>query len=110
MRNFITRAVGSQPSVEIDVQALTAQPGDLYLLASDGLNRELSDPDIATVLADIPSPATEPYLMAACNALITAVNDHGGRDNTTVLLVAFPRGVERRKSRRINGTALHLTG
>jgi serine/threonine protein phosphatase PrpC len=109
MRNFITRAVGSQSTVEIDVQALTAQPGDLYLLASDGLNRELSDPDIATVLADIPSPATEPYLMAACSALITAVNDHGGRDNTTVMLVAFTRGVERRKSRRVNGTAPHLT-
>ncbi len=100
MRNYITRAVGSQSTVDIDIQPLRTQPGDLYLLASDGLNRELTDPDIATVLADIPSPPTTPYLAAACKALITAANHHGGRDNVTVLLVAFPRGIERRKPRR----------
>ena len=100
MRNFITRAVGSQSTVDIDIQPLRTQPGDLYLLASDGLNRELTDADIATVLADIPSPPTDPYLAAACKTLITAANHHGGRDNVTVLLVAFPHGVERRKPRR----------
>ncbi|MCU1320528.1 MAG: protein serine/threonine phosphatase [Acidobacteriaceae bacterium] len=99
MRNLITRAVGSQATVEVDVQALRPQPGDLYLLASDGLNRELSDADIATVLADIPSPPTEPYLAAACQSLITAANHSGGRDNITVLLLAFPKGIERRKPR-----------
>jgi serine/threonine protein phosphatase PrpC len=100
MRNYITRAVGSQSTVDIDIQPLRTQPGDLYLLASDGLNRELTDSDIATVLADIPSPPTTPYLAAACKALITAANHHGGRDNVTVLLVAFPQGIERRKPRR----------
>jgi PPM family protein phosphatase len=100
MRNYITRAVGSQSTVEIDLQPLTPQPGDLYLLASDGLNREITDADIATVLADIPSPPTTPYLAAAAKALITAANHHGGRDNITVLLIAFPQGVERRKPRR----------
>ena len=100
MRNFITRAVGSQSSVDADIQGLRSQPGDIYLLASDGLNRELSDADIATVLADIPSPPTEPYLNAACQSLITAANQHGGRDNITVLLVAFPHGIERRRLRR----------
>ena len=100
MRNYITRAIGSQPTVDIDIQPLRTQPGDLYLLASDGLNRELTDADIATVLADIPSPPTEPYLAAACKALITAANHHGGRDNITVLLVAVPTGIERRKPRR----------
>ena len=100
MRNLITRAIGSQSTVDTDIQALRTQPGDLYLLASDGLTRELTDADIATVLADIPSPPTEPYLAAACKALIKAANDHGGRDNITVLLLAFPQGVERRKPRR----------
>ncbi len=100
MRNYITRAIGSQSTVDIDIQPLRTQPGDLYLLASDGLNRELTDADIATVLADIPSPPTTPYLDAACKALITAANHHGGRDNVTVLLVAFPKGIERRKPRR----------
>ena len=100
MRNYITRAVGSQATVDIDIQPLHTRPGDLYLLASDGLNRELTDADIATVLADIPSPPTTPYLTAASKALITAANHHGGRDNITVLIVAFPNGVERRKPRR----------
>ena len=100
MRNYITRAVGSQATVDIDIQPLTPLPGDLYLLASDGLNRELTDADIATVLADVPSPPTTPYLAAAAKALITAANQHGGHDNVTVLLVAFPQGVERRKPRR----------
>jgi protein phosphatase len=100
MRNYITRAVGSQPTVDIDIQPLDTTPGDLYLLASDGLNRELTEADISTVLADIPSPPTTPYLAAACKSLVTAVNHHGGRDNVTVLLVAFPNGVDRRKNRR----------
>jgi PPM family protein phosphatase len=100
MRNYITRAIGSQATVDIDIQPLRTRPGDLYLLASDGLNRELTDDDIATVLADIPSPPTTPYLAAACKALITAANHHGGRDNVTTLLVAFPEGIERRKPRR----------
>jgi PPM family protein phosphatase len=100
MRNYITRAVGSQSTVEIDTQALRPKPGDLYLLASDGLNRELSDDDIATVLADVPSPPTKPYLSAACQSLIAAANHNGGRDNITVLIVGFPLGIERRKPRR----------
>jgi serine/threonine protein phosphatase PrpC len=100
MRNLITRAVGSQSTAEADIQGLSPLPGDLYLLASDGLTRELSDLDIATVLADIPSPATEPYLLNACNALINAANQHGGHDNITVLLLSFPHGVERRKTKQ----------
>jgi serine/threonine protein phosphatase PrpC len=99
MRNFITRAVGSQSTTDADIQSLTIHPGDIYLLASDGLNRELSDSDIATVLADVPSPPTQPYLAAACQTLINAANLHGGRDNITVLLVAFPNGIERRRPR-----------
>jgi protein phosphatase len=99
MRNYITRAIGSLSTVEPDIQSLATQPGDILLLASDGLTRELSDPDIATVLRDIPSPPTEPYLAAACQSLINAANHNGGRDNITVLLLAFPNGIERRKPR-----------
>jgi serine/threonine protein phosphatase PrpC len=100
MRNFITRAIGSLSTVEPDIQSLTTRPGDILLLASDGLTRELSDSDIATVLSDIPSPPTEPYLSAACQYLINAANHNGGRDNVTVLLIAFPQGIDRRKPRR----------
>jgi serine/threonine protein phosphatase PrpC len=90
MRNLITRAVGSQAHADAEIQGHRPKPGDLYLLASDGLTRELSSEDISMVLADIPTPATQPYLAAACHSLIKAANHNGGHDNITVLLVAFP--------------------
>lgn len=90
MRNLITRAVGSQPQVNAEIQCHRPRPGDLYLLASDGLTCELSVVDIALILADIPSPVTQPHLATACERLIEAANNNGGRDNITVLLVAFP--------------------
>ncbi len=91
MRNYITRAIGPQDRVEPDIQCYRPQPGDLYLLASDGLTRELTDVEIAGVLACMaPGPApTQPELHAACLGLIAAANDRGGRDNITVLLLAF---------------------
>lgn len=91
MRNLITRAIGSQATIDIDLQGLSPEPGDLYLLASDGLTRELTDSEIATSLAEIPSPYTQRSLGAACQTLIHAANHHGGRDNITVLLLAFLR-------------------
>jgi protein phosphatase len=84
IRNIITRAIGSQPVIEPDIAAHQTQPGDLYLLASDGLTRELGDAHIARILARASSPALEP----ACQALIDAANAHGGRDNITVLLIS----------------------
>ena len=65
-------------------------PGDLYLLASDGLTRELTDDDLTRILTAIPSPPHEPILNAACEALVAAANNHGGHDNITVILVAVP--------------------
>jgi protein phosphatase len=94
IRNIITRAIGSQPSAEPDIAAHAAQPGDVYLLASDGLTRELSDAQIGHLLiqtlATRMSPASGNKLQAACHALIDAANAHGGRDNITVLLIACP--------------------
>jgi PPM family protein phosphatase len=89
MRNVITRAVGSQSSVEVEIEGHRPRIGDLYLLASDGLTRELTPEDISMILADIPNPATRPYLAAACETLIKASNHNGGHDNITVLLIAF---------------------
>jgi protein phosphatase len=102
IRNIITRAIGSQPEVEPDIAAHALQPGDLYLLASDGLTRDLADGDIARILTRAASPAAlgeaaalgEPTLNAlldrACHALIDAANAKGGGDNITVLLVPCP--------------------
>jgi protein phosphatase len=83
IRNIITRAIGTQPAVEPDIYAHPIQSGDLVLLASDGLTRELSEETIAQILQchDPCDPDT------ACKALIDAANRNGGRDNITVLLV-----------------------
>ena len=88
MRNLITRAIGSQATVEAEIQSHRPQPNDVYLLASDGLTHEVDDEEISTILAAIPKPPTARSLTAACESLITAANRNGGRDNITVLLVA----------------------
>ena len=105
MRNIITRAIGTQPTVEPGIALHAAQPGDLYLLASDGLSRELDDGEIAQILARTAGPAAlapgrrdtaapdlavQSALDSACQALIDAANAKGGHDNITVLLVACP--------------------
>jgi len=89
MRNLITRAVGSQSTVEPEIQGYNPLPGDLYLLASDGLNREMSDEAIEEVLSRVPEYATQASLNAACKELVNAANARGGGDNVTVVLVAL---------------------
>ena len=82
MQNVITRAVGTRAEVVADVQEFPLQRDDLFLIASDGLTRELTDAAIAGVLADAGSD-----LQVVCAALVTAANAAGGRDNITCLLV-----------------------
>lgn len=83
IRNVITRAVGTQPSVSVDISEQPLEPGDTLLLASDGLTRELADPEIARIVAGHAGD-----LDRAVEALVQAANAHGGRDNITVILVA----------------------
>ncbi len=81
LRNVITRALGTQSSVTADVFPLEIAAGDLYLLCSDGLNRELSDERIASILGE-PLP-----LDGLCKQLIDEANKAGGQDNITCVLV-----------------------
>ena len=92
MRNLITRAIGSEATVEAEIQRHHAQPGDLYLLASDGLTHDVNDGEIASILIAIPIPAVQSSLAHACEALIVAANRNGGHDNITVLLAAIAVG------------------
>ena len=80
-RNVITRALGTQPSVEPDIFELEAAHGDIFLLCSDGLTGEVSDEQIESMLAaDLP-------LEEHCIRLVDAANQAGGHDNVTCLLV-----------------------
>lgn len=82
MQNVITRAVGTRAEVVAEVQEFPLQRGDLFLIASDGLTRELTDAAIGGILQ-----ARESDLHAVCGALIEAANATGGRDNITCVLV-----------------------
>ncbi len=83
MRNVITRAVGTARTVVPGTQAQQAAPGDVFLLCSDGLTRELSDAEIAETLRGAGS------LQEKNEALVQAALQAGGRDNITSLLVAL---------------------
>lgn len=80
-KNVITRALGTQARVTPDVFGLKAEPGDVFLLCTDGLTRELSDAQIECMLAeDLP-------LDELSNRLVNAAKKVGGHDNITCLLV-----------------------
>ena len=81
LRHVITRALGTQRQVTPDIFELEPEAGDVYLLCSDGLTRELSDPEIEAILR------TEETLAARCDALVKAANRAGGQDNITCLLI-----------------------
>ncbi len=100
IRNIITRAIGAQAKVEPAIERLATEPGDIYLLASDGLTRELEDGEIAAVLTTSlvmkktggmkeagRENIAQSLLEATCQALVDAANAHGGGDNITVALV-----------------------
>ena len=81
LKNVITRALGTQSVVTPDVFELESEPGDLFLLCTDGLTRELSDSLLESLLRlDLP-------LESLCSRLVAAANQAGGHDNITCLLV-----------------------
>jgi protein phosphatase len=103
MRNIITRAIGTQSTVEPEIAVGDPQRGDLYLLTSDGLSRDLDEAAIARILTHNVSPtafaaarggsaqpglAMQAALDTACQSLVDAANANGGHDNITVLLLA----------------------
>ena len=81
MQNIIIRALGSEATVEVDVEDMVALPGDTLLLATDGLTKHVKDPKMLEL---IKGAAT---LDAANDALIKAAKEHGGDDNITAILI-----------------------
>lgn len=80
LQNVLMRAVGIEPEIEVDVNEELFADEDVLLLCSDGLTKELSDAQIAAVLAD-----EDPE--SAAERLIELANQAGGNDNITAIVV-----------------------
>lgn len=81
-RNLVTRAVGVDPDLEIEIHSHQVLPGDTYLLCSDGLSDMLDDASIRDVLA-----SESISLNNTCDILVNRANEAGGHDNISVILM-----------------------
>jgi protein phosphatase len=86
-RNIITRAIGLEAAVEVDLRSWVRGHGDVFLLCSDGLTDMLTDSEVAELLNIHLDESGAGDLAAASEALIAAANNAGGNDNVSVLLV-----------------------
>lgn len=80
-KNVITRALGMQEHVSVDLQGDDATVGDCYVLCSDGLSGMIEDAEILEIVS------RSPTIEEACRKLIALANEHGGEDNITAVLV-----------------------
>src|SRR5690554_2859467 len=81
-KNVITRALGMQEGVMIDLTRVDVEPGDIFLLCSDGLSGMLSDEQIGEIVLDHADDLEE-----GVKALIRRANEEGGDDNITAVLI-----------------------
>ena len=90
-RNYVTRALGVEGNVEVEIQEVEVEKGDYYLLCSDGLPDMVEDEDIHLTISTFDS-----NIDTIGEQLVRLTNDNGGRDNVSVILVrvmqAFPAG------------------
>jgi len=88
-KNYVTRALGVEPTVEVDITVVPAQKDDLYLLCSDGLSDMVEDDDIQLTINTFGA-----NLETLAQQLVLLSNENGGRDNVSVVLArvldAFP--------------------
>jgi PPM family protein phosphatase len=85
-KNLVTRALGIDAAVEAEIHEYDTEPGDIYLLCSDGLSDMVSDEDIGMALQ-----ALGANLNLAAQQLVQMANDNGGRDNISVILIKILR-------------------
>jgi PPM family protein phosphatase len=96
-RSVITRALGTDPEVDVDAFEVDAAAGDVFLLCSDGLTTMVSDEDILVIVAEAET------LEAAAAALVKAANRSGGEDNVTVVLFALAESEEAHEETLVAG-------
>ena len=84
-KNVITRALGMQDHVVVDLQHDDPKQGDVYVLCSDGLSGMVSDDDIRHIVT------TTQDIREACRRLIQRANERGGEDNITAVLIKIEK-------------------
>ena len=84
LRNVVTRALGGKEGLEVDMQVLDLQDGDILLLCSDGLTSMVDDVEILEVVK-----AGEQEADAVARRLVEAANSSGGEDNITAIALSF---------------------
>lgn len=92
-RNYVTRALGVEPTVEVEVHEYEVLPDDLYLLCSDGLPDMVEDDDIHLTISTF-----NDSLDVVGQQLVDLANDHGGRDNVSVMLAQVKEAFPAKKS------------
>jgi PPM family protein phosphatase len=88
-RSAITRALGTDPAVEVDLFTVAGEPGDVFLLCSDGLSSMVTDEQVASAIE-----AAERDPERAAEALVAAANARGGEDNITVVVFELVAAAE----------------
>ena len=83
MSSVIQRAVGVDATIQLDWVHAPIEPGDIYLLCSDGLTRMIPDEELEAALAQGP-------IARSCQALLELTLERGAKDNVTLILVAAP--------------------
>ena len=79
-RNLVTRALGIERNVDVEINDHAAKPGDLYMLCSDGLTEMVSDAQLLTLLLQ------DTGLSEKATLLVAVANDNGGKDNISIVL------------------------
>jgi protein phosphatase len=87
-KNIITRALGMKDAVKVDIRSERAEPGDVYMLCSDGLTGMVPDQQILEVVGLTDDP------QEACELLIAEANDAGGTDNISALIIRIVDAAE----------------
>lgn len=87
MKNVITRSVGFSPDLNVEMYVREPEPGDIYLLCSDGLSGPLSDPQILEIVNQRLVLKNDPD--ATVSELIDRANTLGGDDNATAIVVRY---------------------
>jgi protein phosphatase len=80
-RNLVTRALGVLEDVDVETHSHEVRTGDILMMCSDGVSDMVDEPTIARLLREADT------LDAACQAIVEAANDAGGKDNISVVLV-----------------------